>query len=92
MPMTPSAIDSATFQFVAQYLKHCATMVPTTILSTYYTVQSLICEEKEKCTHTHTHMHKPANKNFYLLVSVDQPLFSKEGNGDIKNHNTEENV
>jgi len=30
IPMTPSGIKPATFQFVAQHLNHCATMVPTT--------------------------------------------------------------
>jgi hypothetical protein len=28
IPMTPSGIEPATFQFVAQYLKHCTTAVP----------------------------------------------------------------
>jgi hypothetical protein len=28
--MTPSGIEPATFRFVAQYLNHCATGVPTT--------------------------------------------------------------
>jgi hypothetical protein len=27
--MTPSGIEPATFRFVAQYLNHCATAVPT---------------------------------------------------------------
>jgi len=29
--MTPSEIERATFQFVAQHLNHCATVVPSTI-------------------------------------------------------------
>jgi hypothetical protein len=37
--MTPSGIEPATFRFVAQYLNHCATLVP--IGSKYY-VQLLI--------------------------------------------------
>jgi hypothetical protein len=36
--MTPSRIEPATFQFVAQYLNHCATAVP--ILREYYFVYS----------------------------------------------------
>ena len=28
IPMTPSGIEPATFRFVAQYLKHCATAIP----------------------------------------------------------------
>ena len=28
-PMTPAGIEPATFQFVAQYLNHCATAIPT---------------------------------------------------------------
>jgi len=28
-PMTPAGIELATFQFVAQHLNHCATMVPS---------------------------------------------------------------
>jgi len=28
IPMTPSGIEPATFRFVAQHLKHCATVVP----------------------------------------------------------------
>jgi hypothetical protein len=31
IPMTPSGIEPATFRFVAQYLKHCATAVPTAL-------------------------------------------------------------
>ena len=29
VPMTPCGIERATFRFVAQYLNHCATAVPT---------------------------------------------------------------
>jgi hypothetical protein len=28
IPVTPSGIEPATFEFVAQYLNHCTTMVP----------------------------------------------------------------
>jgi len=30
-PVTPAGIEPATFQFVAQYLNHCATAIPSYI-------------------------------------------------------------
>jgi hypothetical protein len=33
--MKPSGIEPATFRFVAQYLNHCATAVPTYIANTH---------------------------------------------------------
>ena len=35
IPMTPSGIEPATFQFVAQHLTHCATAVPHLIYCAY---------------------------------------------------------
>jgi hypothetical protein len=32
--MTPSGIEPATFRFVAQYLNHCATVVPMSTMET----------------------------------------------------------
>jgi len=34
--MTPSRIEPATFQFVAQYLNHCATAVPANYRGNFY--------------------------------------------------------
>jgi hypothetical protein len=36
IPVTPSGIEPATFRFVAQYLNHCATMVPQISTSTVH--------------------------------------------------------
>jgi hypothetical protein len=44
IPMTPSGIEPATFQFVAQYLNHCAIAVP------------YIYERMYMCIFTHTHI------------------------------------
>jgi hypothetical protein len=37
--MTPSAIEPATFRFVAQYLNHCATAVPDIFSTLHYLQQ-----------------------------------------------------
>jgi len=34
-PLTPAAIEPATFRFVAQHLNHCATAVPSLYVRTY---------------------------------------------------------
>jgi hypothetical protein len=42
--MTPSGIEPVTFQFVAQYLNHCATAVP----SSRYVVEEYLDPEDER--------------------------------------------
>ena len=39
IPMTPSGIEPATFQFVAQYLNHCVTAVPCKECNTFKIAQ-----------------------------------------------------
>ena len=34
-PLTPAGIEPTTFRFVAQHIKHCATVVPTLMIILY---------------------------------------------------------
>jgi hypothetical protein len=46
--MTPSGIEPVTFWFVAQYLNHCATMVPTKCHRTLKFRRDNICQSEKK--------------------------------------------
>ena len=45
IPMTPSGIEPATFQFVAQHLNHCATAVPHLITKSFLYSQPTLTKE-----------------------------------------------
>jgi hypothetical protein len=44
MPMTPSGIDPATFQFVVQCLSHCTTACPTSVLVLFDNLEHFIIQ------------------------------------------------
>jgi hypothetical protein len=62
LPMTPSGIEPATFRFVAQYLNHCATAVPSQTISWFY--YNVLCGRSLKVKN----FSLVRNNNLYIFI------------------------
>jgi hypothetical protein len=80
IPITPSGIEPMTFRFVAQYLNHCATAVPQTLLLAVifisvsawednYTIVE--CKENEYVLHT---CRMCATLEYLPIIQVEEHL------------------
>ena len=67
IPMTPSGIEPATFQFVAHHLNHCATVVPTK--GRYFSLISLSNHNSMLCQHPEGHN---LNTSFFYIYTAHQ--------------------
>jgi hypothetical protein len=73
IPMTPSGIEPVTFRFVAQYLNHCATAVPTlTVYRPYFSEYGIFNKTHGRAMFTICLQNKCSSRLYHTWVLVKE--------------------